>query len=200
MRQVTDYSGVPSRAGLKLIKDRLLWLVRRMIHDASHLRRMIAVPKVDGQPACCTSMSSKMAALTCHAPHPQDGLAVKPLAVPVLDVVPRFAGNQVQEKPRKFCGCGGARIEGLLDSLPRNCPPVSVINERPITRSWIASVHRCLKARFGVEQFGEAGGVATLNRQFGIGRNSILRLVECPSFGRALCEPSKGWNDAPVLG
>ena len=186
MRQVTDYSGVPSRAGFKLIQDRLLWLVRRIIHGASHPHRVIAVPKVDGQPACCASMLSKLTALPCHASHPQDGLAVKPLAVPVLDVVPCLAGNQVQEKHRKFSGCGGVRIEWLLDSLPRNCPPVSVINERTITRSRIGSVHRCLKAGFGVEHFGEAGGVAALNRQFGIGRNSILRVVESLSPGRPL--------------
>ncbi len=186
MRQVTDYSGVPFRAGLKLIQDRLLWLVRRMIHDASHLRRVIVVPKVDGHLAYCASMLSKLTALPRHVSHPQDGLAVKPLAVPVLDVVPCLAGNQVQEQPRKFRGCGGVRIEGLLDSLSRNCPPVSVINKRPITRSWLGLVHRCPKVGFGVEHFGEAGGVATLNRHFSIGRHSILRLVEYPSFERPL--------------
>ncbi len=186
MRQVTDYSALPSRAGLKLIQDRLPWLVRRMILDASHLRHAFAVPKVEEQSACCASLLFNLTAFRRHAPHPQDGLAINPLSGPVLDAVPCLAGNQVQEEIRSFRGCGGVRIEGLLDSLPRNCLPASVINDRPITRSRLSSAQRCLKVGFGVEHFGEDGGVATLNCRFGIGWNSILRLVQCPSFGRPL--------------
>ncbi|MGL6044171.1 MAG: transketolase, partial [Sandaracinobacteroides sp.] len=71
-------------AQLEALDSRLRWLAAWTIHNANHLRESVDGIKVGGHQASCASMSAIMAALYFHALGPNDRIAVKPHAGPLL--------------------------------------------------------------------------------------------------------------------
>lgn len=96
-------------SALEHLDTRLLWLSSWMIHNANHLRPKRDGLKVGGHQASCASMTAIMAALYFHALRPQDKVAVKPHAGPVLHAIHYLLGNQTLERMQKFRGLGGVQ-------------------------------------------------------------------------------------------
>ena len=94
---------------LQRLDTRLLWLSSWMIHHANHLRPKRDGLKVGGHQASCASMTAIMAALYFHALRPQDKVAVKPHAGPVLHAIHYLLGSQTRERMEKFRGLGGVQ-------------------------------------------------------------------------------------------
>jgi pyruvate dehydrogenase E1 component len=99
----------PDLDSLRLIEERLRWLSAWTIHNANHLRPSADGLKVGGHQASCASMTAIMAALYFHALGPNDKVAVKPHAGPVLHAVHYLLGNQTREQLEAFRGFGGAQ-------------------------------------------------------------------------------------------
>jgi pyruvate dehydrogenase E1 component len=94
---------------LKILDDRLRWLSAWTIHHANHIRTIADGLKVGGHQASCASMTSIMAALYFHALGPNDRVAVKPHAGPVLHAIHYLLGTQSREALENFRGFGGAQ-------------------------------------------------------------------------------------------
>ena len=94
---------------LRLIDERLRWLSSWTIHHANHLRESSDGLKVGGHQASCASMTAIMAALYFHALGPNDRVAVKPHAGPVLHAIHYLLGSQSREQLEAFRGFGGAQ-------------------------------------------------------------------------------------------
>ena len=94
---------------LETIDARLRWLSSWTIHNANHLRDSRDGLKVGGHQASCASMTAIMAALYFHALRPQDKVAVKPHAGPVLHAIHYLLGNQTLDQLERFRGFGGAQ-------------------------------------------------------------------------------------------
>jgi pyruvate dehydrogenase E1 component len=94
---------------LKTIDERLRWLSAWTIHYANHVRENEDGLKVGGHQASCSSMTAIMAALYFHALGPNDRVAVKPHAGPVLHAIHYLLGSQSREALEKFRGFGGAQ-------------------------------------------------------------------------------------------
>jgi len=99
----------PDLEALTVIEERLRWLSAWIIHNANHLRDSPDGLKVGGHQASCASMTAIMAALYFHALGPNDRVAVKPHAGPVLHAVHYLLGNQSREQLENFRGFGGAQ-------------------------------------------------------------------------------------------
>ena len=97
----------PDIAALKLMDDRLRWLSAWTIHHANHVRESADGLKVGGHQASCASMTAIMAALYFHALGPNDRVAVKPHAGPVLHAIHYLLGSQSVEQLQNFRGFGG---------------------------------------------------------------------------------------------
>ena len=91
------------------LDDRLRWLSAWMIHHANALRPSRDGLKVGGHQASCASMSTIMASLYFAGLGPNDRVAVKPHASPLLHAIHYLVGNQSVEKLRAFRGFGGAQ-------------------------------------------------------------------------------------------
>ncbi|HET9148709.1 MAG TPA: transketolase [Acetobacteraceae bacterium] len=103
-------SGAEERmAALRQIERKLLWLSSWMIHNANHIRPNRDGLKVGGHQASCASVSSIMTALYFHILRPQDRVAVKPHAGPVLHAVNYLFGRQTREKMEGLRQLGGAQ-------------------------------------------------------------------------------------------
>jgi pyruvate dehydrogenase E1 component len=100
-------SETPDLDALRLLDDRLRWLSSWTIHNANHLRQSRDGLKVGGHQASCASMTAIMAALYFHALGPNDKVAVKPHAGPVLHAIHYLLGNQSREQLENFRGFGG---------------------------------------------------------------------------------------------
>ena len=87
---------------LKIIEERLRWLSAWTIHNANHLRESKDGLKVGGHQASCASMTAIMAALYFHALGPNDRVAVKPHAGPVLHAIHYLLGTQSREALENF--------------------------------------------------------------------------------------------------
>src|SRR5206468_425536 len=94
---------------LRAIDDRLKWLSAWTIHYANHVRDNDDGLKVGGHQASCASMTAIMAALYFHALGPNDRVAVKPHAGPVLHAIHYLLGSQSREQLENFRGFGGAQ-------------------------------------------------------------------------------------------
>src|ERR687889_841682 len=92
---------------LKILDERLRWLSAWTIHHANHVRQSADGLKVGGHQASCASMTAIMAALYFHALGPNDKVAVKPHAGPVLHAVHYLLGSQSREQLENFRGFGG---------------------------------------------------------------------------------------------
>ena len=94
---------------LKILDERLRWLSAWTIHHANHVRENADGLKVGGHQASCASMTAIMAALYFHALGPNDRVAVKPHAGPVLHAIHYLLGSQSREALENFRGFGGAQ-------------------------------------------------------------------------------------------
>ena len=94
---------------LKILDERLRWLSAWTIHHANHIRDNEDGLKVGGHQASCASMTAIMAALYFHALGPNDRVAVKPHAGPVLHAIHYLLGSQSLEALQNFRGLGGAQ-------------------------------------------------------------------------------------------
>src|SRR5688572_28504691 len=92
---------------LKILDDRLRFLSAWTIHHANHIRDSADGLKVGGHQASCASMIAIMAALYFHALGPNDKVAVKPHAGPVLHAAHYLLGSQTREQLESFRGFGG---------------------------------------------------------------------------------------------
>ena len=92
---------------LKILDDRLRFLSAWTIHHANHVRESADGLKVGGHQASCASMTAIMAALYFHALGPNDRVAVKPHAGPVLHAIHYLLGSQSLEQLQNFRGFGG---------------------------------------------------------------------------------------------
>ncbi|WP_118857737.1 transketolase [Sphingomonas mesophila] len=97
----------PDIASLKLLDERLRFLSAWTIHHANHVRDSADGLKVGGHQASCASMSALMAALYFHALGPNDRLAVKPHAGPLLHAIHYLLGSQSLDQLQNFRGFGG---------------------------------------------------------------------------------------------
>src|ERR1044072_5259040 len=97
---------------LRLIDDRLRWLSAWTIHHANHLPDRADGLKAGGHRAACASMPAIMAALYFHALGPNDKVAVKPHAGPVLHAIHYLLGSQSREQ------LAGARGYGRVQASP----------------------------------------------------------------------------------
>jgi pyruvate dehydrogenase E1 component len=94
---------------IEALEGRLRWLSSWTIHNANHLRPKRDGLKVGGHQASCSSMTAIMAALYFHALRPQDKVAVKPHAGPVLHAIHYLLGSQSLDQLQRFRGLGGAQ-------------------------------------------------------------------------------------------
>jgi pyruvate dehydrogenase E1 component len=94
---------------LKILDERLRWLSAWTIHHANHIRESDDGLKVGGHQASCASMTAIMAALYFHALGPNDRVAVKPHAGPVLHAIHYLLGSQARDQLESFRGFGGAQ-------------------------------------------------------------------------------------------
>lgn len=94
---------------LDMIDRRLRWLSAWTIHNANHLRPSSDGLKVGGHQASCVSISTIMTALYFDALGPNDKVAVKPHAGPVLHAIHYLLGSQSREQLEDFRGFGGAQ-------------------------------------------------------------------------------------------
>ncbi|MES2137958.1 MAG: transketolase [Pseudomonadota bacterium] len=94
---------------LKVLDERLRWLSAWTIHHANHIRDNDDGLKVGGHQASCASMTAIMAALYFHALGPNDRVAVKPHAGPVLHAIHYLLGTQSREALENFRGFGGGQ-------------------------------------------------------------------------------------------
>jgi pyruvate dehydrogenase E1 component len=100
-------TSAPDLDALRLLEERLRWLSAWTIHNANHLRESADGLKVGGHQASCASMTAIMAALYFHALGPNDKVAVKPHAGPVLHAIHYLMGTQSREQLENFRGFGG---------------------------------------------------------------------------------------------
>ena len=96
-------------AALEALDTRLRWLSSWTVHHANHIREKRDGLKVGGHQASCASMTAIMAAIYFHALRPQDKVAVKPHAGPVLQAIHYMLGNQSLDQLQRFRALGGAQ-------------------------------------------------------------------------------------------
>ncbi len=96
-------------AMIEQLDDRLRWLSAWTIHNANHLRPSRDGVKVGGHQASCASMSTIMASLYFAALGPNDRVAVKPHAGPLLHAIHYLLGNQSRAQLEAFRGFQGAQ-------------------------------------------------------------------------------------------
>jgi pyruvate dehydrogenase E1 component len=96
-------------ACLRALERKVLWLSSWMIHNANHLRPSRDGLKVGGHQASCSSVATLMTALYFDVLRPQDRVAVKPHASPILHAIEYLLGRQTVEKLERFRGFGGAQ-------------------------------------------------------------------------------------------
>ena len=94
---------------LDQLEVRLRWLSAWTIHNANLLRPKRDGMRVGGHQASCASMTAIMAALYFHALRPQDKVAVKPHAGPVLHAIHYLLGQQSLERLQRFRALSGAQ-------------------------------------------------------------------------------------------
>lgn len=108
---MSNLSSAPSSPELVTTLDtidaRLRWLAAWTIHNANHLRDSRDGLKVGGHQASCASISTIMTALYFAALGPNDRVAVKPHAAPILHAIHYLLGQQSLAQLKAFRGFGG---------------------------------------------------------------------------------------------
>ncbi|GAA4026509.1 pyruvate dehydrogenase E1 component [Sphingomonas rosea] len=96
-------------AALATLEERLRFTASWIIHHANHVRDSADGLKVGGHQASSASMSAILTALYFDALGPNDRVAVKPHAGPVLHAIHYLLGGQDKETLANFRGFGGAQ-------------------------------------------------------------------------------------------
>ncbi|HLI21993.1 MAG TPA: 1-deoxy-D-xylulose-5-phosphate synthase N-terminal domain-containing protein [Stellaceae bacterium] len=96
-------------ATLEDLERRALWLSSWTIHHANHIRESRDGLKVGGHQASCASAVTLLAALYGHALRPEDRIAVKPHAAPVLHALMYLMGLEDRDALERFRAFGGAQ-------------------------------------------------------------------------------------------
>jgi pyruvate dehydrogenase E1 component len=107
IRPITQ--GLGKLETLAEIERKLLWLASWMIHHANHIHPNPDGMKIGGHQASCSSVASIMTALYFDALRPQDRVAVKPHAGPVLHAINYLFGRQSLENLQNLRQFGGAQ-------------------------------------------------------------------------------------------
>lgn len=94
---------------LGALERQIRWLSAWMIHNANHLRRKRDGLKVGGHLASCSSATSLMTALYFGCLRPEDRVAVKPHASPVLHAIEYILGRENLDRLENFRALGGAQ-------------------------------------------------------------------------------------------
>jgi pyruvate dehydrogenase E1 component len=94
---------------LGALERQIRWLATWMIHNANHLRRKRDGLKVGGHLASCSSATALMTALYFGVLRPEDRVAVKPHASPVLHAIEYLLGRQTRQQLEDFRSLGGAQ-------------------------------------------------------------------------------------------
>jgi pyruvate dehydrogenase E1 component len=94
---------------LAALERKALWLSTWMIHNANHLRPSADGLKVGGHQASSASLATVVTALYGAVLRPEDRVAVKPHASPVLHALQYLFGRQSREKLETFRGLKGAQ-------------------------------------------------------------------------------------------
>ena len=94
-------------SAIEALDARLRWLSAWTIHNANQLRDSRDGLKVGGHQASCASMTAIMAALYFGALGPNDRVAVKPHAGPLLHAIHYLLGQQSLDQLQRFRGMGG---------------------------------------------------------------------------------------------
>ncbi len=94
---------------LQALERKVLWLSTWTIHHANHLRPNRDGLKVGGHQASCASAVTLLTALYFHALRPEDRIAVKPHAAPVLHAIQYLLGRQSRAALEGFRAFGGAQ-------------------------------------------------------------------------------------------
>ncbi|QUT07194.1 transketolase [Sphingobium phenoxybenzoativorans] len=107
-------------SAIEALDTRLRWLSSWTIHNANNIRPKRDGLKVGGHQASCSSMTAIMAALYFYGLRPNDKVAVKPHAGPVLHAIHYLLGNQSLDKLQRFRGLGGVQSypSRTKDSIP----------------------------------------------------------------------------------
>ncbi len=96
-------------AVLRELERKVLWLSAWTIHHANRVRESHDGLKVGGHQASSASVVTLMTALYFDVLRPQDRVAVKPHASPVLHAILYLLGRQSREKLERFRALGGAQ-------------------------------------------------------------------------------------------
>ncbi len=79
-----------------------------------------------------------------------------------------------------------SHIETLLQSLPRNCVLITVIDGHPATLSWLGGVWGHQTISHGVEHFGQTGSISNLYRHFHIDADALVSSASELSLGQRI--------------
>jgi pyruvate dehydrogenase E1 component len=137
-------------ATLEAIEQRVLWLSTYMIHHANKVRPNPDGLKVGGHQASCASVVSVMTALYFARLRPQDHVAVKPHASPVLHAIQYLLGRLPQSMLTTLRDFGG------LQAYPsRTKDPDSVtISTGSVGLGAAATIFGALTQRYLRDHFG----------------------------------------------
>ncbi|WP_417318791.1 1-deoxy-D-xylulose-5-phosphate synthase N-terminal domain-containing protein [Emcibacter sp.] len=94
---------------LRLLEKKVLWLASYMIHHANHIRPSRDSLKVGGHQASSASCATILTALYFQSMRPEDRIAVKPHASPIMHAIMYLMGRQELDKLKKFRGFGGVQ-------------------------------------------------------------------------------------------
>ncbi len=109
MNEIKPIEPAGGLEAMAAIERKLLWLASWMIHHANHLRPNQDGMKVGGHQASCASVTAIMTALYFGVLRPQDRVAVKPHAGPVLHAINYLLGRQDVETLKMLRAFGGAQ-------------------------------------------------------------------------------------------
>ena len=102
---------------LETIAQRVLWLSTYMIHYANKVRPDPDGMKVGGHQASCASVVSLMTALYFAMLRPQDHVAVKPHASPVLHAIQYLLGRLPQSMLTTLRDLGACRPTRVVPKI-----------------------------------------------------------------------------------
>ncbi len=94
---------------LAFLEKKILWLASYMIHYANHVRPSRDGLKVGGHQASSASCASILTAFYFHTLRPEDRIAVKPHASPIMHSIMHLMGRQSLDKMKNFRGFGGVQ-------------------------------------------------------------------------------------------
>ena len=139
---------------LETVSQRVLWLSTYMIHYANKIRPNPDGLKVGGHQASCASSVNLMTALYFGVLRPEDHVAVKPHAAPVLHAIQYLLGNLPRHMLTTLRDFGG------LQAYPsRTKDPAGVtISTGSVGLGAAATIFGALTQRYVRDHFGKSDG------------------------------------------